>query len=157
MKKLFFIFLAALQLTTGHAQQAPGDKEAVRIWYAAFDQHDPVLIDRILSPEWVDIPAMPDQAAGPAGAKQVLASIEQTFPDFRITVKDVLQDGNKVVVRSEITATQRGRFAGHAATGHKIVIMAIDIHEFEAGKIVRTWHMEDWMSGLRQLGFVEGH
>lgn len=100
---------------------------------------------------------MPDQAAGSAGAKQVLAMIEQTFPDFRITVKDVLQDGNKVVVRSEITGTQRGRFAGRAATGRKIAIMAIDIHEFEGGKIVRTWHMEDWMSGLRQLGFIEEH
>jgi hypothetical protein len=32
---------------------------------------------------------------------------------------------------------------------------AIDIHEFKDGKIVRTWHSEDWMTGLHQLGFFE--
>jgi len=24
----------------------------------------------------------------------------------------------------------------------------IDIHEFKDGKIVRSWHIEDWMSGI---------
>jgi predicted ester cyclase len=32
---------------------------------------------------------------------------------------------------------------------------AIDIHEFDDGKIVRTWHIEDWMTGLRQLAIFE--
>jgi hypothetical protein len=55
--------LAAMQLTAGHAQQPLGDKESVKFWYEAFDKHDPALIDKILSPDWVDIPAMPNQAA----------------------------------------------------------------------------------------------
>jgi steroid delta-isomerase-like uncharacterized protein len=156
MKKLLFILLAAMQFIA-HGQQLPGNKERVRDWYEAFDKHDPALIDTILSRDWTDIPAMPNQAVGPVGAKQVLGMIEQTFPDFRIAVKDVLQDGNKVVVRSEIKSTQHGRFAGREGTGRTLTIMAIDIHEFDAGKIVRTWHVEDWMSGLRQLGFVEEH
>jgi len=29
------------------------------------------------------------------------------------------------------------------------------VHEFKDGKIIRTWHTEDWMSGLRQLGVFE--
>jgi len=37
----------------------------------------------------------------------------------------------------------------------KMHIQVVDIHEFKDGKIVRTWHTEDWMSGLRQLGVFE--
>jgi hypothetical protein len=32
---------------------------------------------------------------------------------------------------------------------------AVDIHEFEDRRIVQTWHIEDWMSGLQQLGIFE--
>jgi hypothetical protein len=33
-----------------------------------------------------------------------------------------------------------------------MTIQAVDIHEIRDGKIVRTWHTEDWMTGFRQLG-----
>ncbi len=68
---------------------------------------------------------------------------------------EILQDGNKVIVRSEITGTQRGPFMGFPAKSRKMTIQAIDIHEVKDGKIVRTWHTEDWMTGLHQLGVFD--
>ena len=44
---------------------------------------------------------------------------------------------------------------GFPSKGRKIAIQAIDIHEFEDGKIVRTWHSEDWLTGLRQMGVFD--
>jgi len=44
---------------------------------------------------------------------------------------------------------------GLPAKGRSINIQAIDIHELMDGKIVRTWHSEDWMTGLHQLGLFE--
>jgi len=127
----------------------------VTLWYEAFDKNNPAQLDEILSKEWVDIPAPPGQPAGPAGAKQILAGLAATFPGLRIAIKDTLRDGNKVAVRSEITATQRGPFLGFPAKNRTMTIQAIDIHEFEDGRIVRTWHTEDWMTGLRQLGLLD--
>jgi len=72
-----------------------------------------------------------------------------------IKMQEVLQDGNKVIVRSEIAGTQRNAFLGFAAKHRKMTIQAIDIHEFKDGKIVRTWHTEDWLTGLHQLGLLE--
>lgn len=72
-----------------------------------------------------------------------------------MAIQDVLQDGNKVVVRSEISGTQTLPFMGVPARQRKLAIQAIDIHEFKDGKIVRTWHTEDWMTGLLQLGAFE--
>src|SRR5260370_42189741 len=100
----------------------------------------------------MDIPSAPNQRAGPAGVKQLLVELTAIFPDFTIRMQDVLQDGNKFIVRSEISATQEKPFMGFAAGHRKMTIQAIDIHELRDGKIVRTWHTRDWMTRVRQLG-----
>ena len=78
-----------------------------------------------------------------------------TFPDLSIKIEDILQEGNKVVVRSTISGTQKGPFLGYPAKNRKMTIQAVDIHEVKDGKIIQTWHTEDWMTGFHQLGILE--
>jgi len=130
-------------------------KKTAALWYEAFEKKDPEILDRILAKDWVDIPPTPNQPAGPAGAKQILVELGTTFPDLKLKIEDMIQEGNKVVVRSKITGTQKGSLIGFPAKNRSMSIQAIDIHEFKDGKIVRTWHTEDWMSGLHQLGVFE--
>jgi steroid delta-isomerase-like uncharacterized protein len=130
-------------------------KKEVMLWYEAFTKKDPVLLDRILHETWVDIPAPPGTPAGPEGAKPLLAQLTTTFPDLKLTIEDILQDGNKVVVRAKMAGTQKEPFMGFPSKNRKMDIQVVDIHEFKDGKIIRTWHTEDWMSGLRQLGVFE--
>jgi len=131
------------------------NKNHVTLWYEAFDKNEPALLDRILSEKWVDIPAPPGQSVGPTGAKQILSELTTAFPDLKITTKEIIQEGNKVVVRSEITGTQRDTLMEFPAKNRRMTIQAIDIHEFKDGKIIRTWHTEDWLTGLHQLGVFE--
>jgi steroid delta-isomerase-like uncharacterized protein len=130
-------------------------KQIVTRWYTAFDQKNPEILDEVLASQWVDIPPAPDQLPGSAGAKQILLQLGTTFPDFRIKIEDILEDGNKVVVRSTITGTQKGPLSGFPAKDRTMTIQAVDIHEIKNGKIVRTWHTEDWMTGLHQLGVFD--
>ncbi|WP_160107362.1 ester cyclase [Pseudomonas izuensis] len=155
MRTLLYILLFTVMCASASAAQPNSYKQDVQRWYDAFDRNDPSLIDKILSDNWLDIPSSPDQVPGPAGAKAVLKHLHSTFSDFSIKIEEVLQDGNKVIVRSRISGIQTGTFAGVAPTHRRINIMATDIHEFQDGKIVRTWHMEDWMTGLHQLGVVQ--
>jgi len=129
-------------------------KTDVILWYEAFNRKDPALLERVLNEKWVDIPPAPNQPPGVEGAKQILVELTTAFPDLKIKIEDVLQDGNKVVVRSEISGTQRNPLMGFPAKNRKMAIQAIDIHEFKDGKIVRTWHTEDWLTGLHQLGIL---
>jgi steroid delta-isomerase-like uncharacterized protein len=131
-------------------------KTAVALWYDAFARKDAALLDRILDRRWVDIPPAPGRPPGPAGAKQILAELTTTFPDLGIKIEDVMQDGNKIIVRSTISGTQRVAFLGIPATNRRMSIQAIDIHELKGGTIIRTWHTEDWMTGLHQLGAFRG-
>ena len=150
MKPLYLLFFLGVMMIgpDAHAADARADKKNVSLWYDAFSKKDPALLDRILSKNWVDIPPAPDQPPGPAGARQILAELTTAFPDLDIKIEDVLQEGNKVIVRSRISGTQRGALMGFPAKNRKMNIQAIDIHEFKDGKIVRTWHTEDWMTGF---------
>ena len=125
------------------------------LWYQSFDKNDPKLLDKILSDTWIDIPPAPNQALGPAGAKQILTELRTAFPDLKITIQEILQDGNKIIVRSEIAGTQRHALMGLAPKNRQMKIQAVDIHEFKDGKIIRTWHTEDWLTGLHQLGVFD--
>jgi steroid delta-isomerase-like uncharacterized protein len=145
--------LAALALTgSAMAASSSGETGIAVKWYEAFDKNNPELLGAILSDNWQDIPDAPDAPRGSQAAKAALKMLHAAFPDFRIVVEDIVAEGNKVVVRSTITGTQTGAFAGIPASGRKLNIQAVDIHLIEHGKIQKTWHTEDWMSGLRQLG-----
>jgi len=157
MKHLYVLFFLGMTMIgpDAHATDMRSDKKNVLLWYDAFSKKDPALLDRILSKDWVDIPPAPNQPPGPPGAKQILMELTTAFPDLDIKIEDVLQDGNKVVVRSKISGTQRGGLMGFPVKNRKMSIQAVDIHEFKHGKIVRTWHTEDWLTGFHQLGFFE--
>jgi steroid delta-isomerase-like uncharacterized protein len=133
------------------------EKKLVTRWYTAFEQQNPSLLDELLASDWIDIPPAPGQAPGPEGAKQILVQLETTFSGLKIKIQDILQDGNKLVVRSTISGTQRAPFLGHPSKNRSMAIQAVDIHEVKNGKIIRTWHTEDWMSGLHQLGLLDTH
>jgi len=152
---LCFLLSSCVQTGATRKDDISSYKKDVAVWYEAFNRKDPALLDTILSEHWVDIPAPPDQPAGPAGAKPLLVWLTTTFPDLNLTLKDVLQDGDKVIVRAEMTGTQKEAFMGFPSRNRKMTIQVVDIHEFKAGKILRTWHTEDWMTGLRQLGVFE--
>jgi steroid delta-isomerase-like uncharacterized protein len=155
MKTYFLIFLGLSLCSPTYAEDRDTAMKDVTLWYEAFNTKAPALIDRILSENWVDIPAAPGQPTGREGAKHILVELTTAFPDLKVTIEEILQDGNKVIVRSAITGTQREMFMGFPAKNRTMTIMAIDIHEFKDGKIVRTWHTEDWLTGLQQLGVFE--
>ena len=75
------------------------------------------------------------------------------IPDLKWEPQDFVIDGNKVVVRSVASGSPKGKFMGMELDGGKsFKIDTIDIHEIENGQIVRVHHLEDWATGLRQLG-----
>lgn len=159
MKQLAKRTLAAfgfLMMAVPAADAKTDLKKRATIWYEAFDKHDAKLLDEVLNKEWQEFPAGPDgKTAGFEDVKKMLVKRTTTFPDFQIKIDDSIQEGNKVVVRSTITGTQAQEFHGFPSKGRKLHIQAIDIHEFKNGKIIRTWHSEDWLTGLGQLGVFE--
>lgn len=122
-------------------------------FYEPFNTGDLTIIDRILATDWIEYPlSAPDQAPGREGFKPIIVGFRQTFPDVQFEIKDVIAEGDKVVVRSVIHGTQRGHFKQLSATCKPITIDATDIHRIKNDIIVETWHIEDRLGMLQQLG-----
>ena len=149
-----FALIAALFFVCAPAIAAT-QVETVKLFYQAIGSNQPELLDKVLAPDWEDFPMAPGQAQGRDGFKPIVAGFNQIFQGLKITNDDIIESGDKVVVRSTIEGTQAGDFAGFRSKGRPFKIMAIDIHQLKDGMIVKSWHIEDWLSGLFQMGAFE--
>ena len=76
----------------------------------------------------------------------------QVIPDLKTEIQEVLNDGDRYVVRSRATGTPSGGFMGVDTDGTKsFEIMTIDIHKVVDGQIVEVHHLEDWPTAITQL------
>lgn len=50
----------------------------------------------------------------------------------------------RVVVRGHASGTPVGELFGVPPSGRRFEILSLDVHTVEDGRIVRTWHIEDW-------------
>jgi predicted ester cyclase len=105
-----------------------------------------------LSDDWSDIPLNPGQSPGPSGYQEMVSKLRGFIPNLTWTIEDVIAGGDRVVVRSSIRGVPEGHVMGIHFSGHEVTFEAIDIHQIADGKIVKTWHVEDKMSILKQFG-----
>ena len=86
--------------------------------------------------------------------KQRLAGIRAAFPDWHLTVEDMIADGDRVAFRATIRGTHKGTFQSIAPTGKAVTVSALDIVRIEKGKFVEHWGGPDLLNLLQQLGAV---
>lgn len=56
------------------------------------------------------------------GLRYSLAGSRSTFPDIRVTVEDLVAEGDRVVARWSFRGTQRGKVLGVAPTGRRVTV-----------------------------------
>jgi predicted ester cyclase len=149
------LLAAGLTLPAVHAELTGADAAAaVAPFYKAlnaeFTKDSADLIRQATAPEWTscggnDVCNTRDEViAGIAGRLK-------SVPDLKWQIKDILVSGNQVTVRGEATGTPAGEFFGAPHAGKSFKIMSIDVHTIEGGKMVRSYHIENWIGAVRQL------
>lgn len=74
------------------------------------------------------------------------------IPDLKWEPQDIVNEGDKYVVRSLVSGTPNGEFMGIPTDGSKsFKIMSIDFHTVTDGKLVSVHHLEDWGTAIKQL------
>lgn len=146
------VFAATVLISATQAFAQSANTETVKLFYQAFGQHQPDLLDKVLAPQWEDIPPNQGQEAGRDAFKPFVTNFHKMFSNLTVVNEAIIDAGDIVVVRSTISGTQAENFAGFPSKGKPFQVMAIDIHEFKDGLVVRTWHVEDWLGGLFQMG-----
>jgi predicted ester cyclase len=92
---------------------------------------------------------------GPEGAKKTIKYLRSAFPDFKISIDELVVSGDKVWARQKGGGTNLGSFAGHPATGRRAFIDVIDVCRIEDGKIVEHWGVPDQLGMMMALGLVK--
>jgi predicted ester cyclase len=159
MKPIFAVCaaVAALGLMASSPRaeiSAEAARDSVAPFYKALNaelaNESAELIKQSTAPQWVscrgnDICNSRDEVI--AGIGQRLKSV----PDLKWEIKEILVSGNQVTVRGEATGTPAGEFMGAPHTGKSFKVMSIDVHTLDGGKMVRSYHIEDWLGAVRQL------
>jgi len=158
MKRIFaagVLMAAGLTVLCARADTgAEAARAAVAPFYKAlnaeFAKDSADLVRQATAPEWVscrgnDVCNTREEVIAGIGARL------KSVPDLKWQIKDVLVSGNEVTVRGEATGTPSGEFFGAPHTGKSFKVMSIDVHTLRDGKMVRSWHIEDWMGAVRQL------
>lgn len=136
------------------AAETTANSETVKYFYESYNQGNPDLLDKVLAENWESIP-LTGQEIGRDAHKPSVIGATKIFGDLQITNEDIIEAGNKVIVRSMIEGVHAGEFAGIPATNRPVNFMAIDIHEFnDEGLIAKTWHVEAFLPMLFQIGVL---
>jgi len=89
------------------------------------------------------------------GASTLLAAYATAFPDFRLTINDLLADGDKVVLRWTYAGTQTGALGDIRATGkHVNVPNCLGIFRLTSGKVSEAHLGWDRHALYQQLGLM---
>ena len=148
--------LAAMAAADAMAALRPTNRSVVEAFYAellndASSPHVGARAERILAADWQSIGDNSGRNKTRAAFVAQVQGFGKLVPDLNWSVQEILQQGNRYIVRSRVTGTPSGAFLGAPASGKRFDIMTIDIHTVEDGTIVCSYHVEDWAGAIRQL------
>ena len=88
---------------------------------------------------------------GAAGFRPFFDKFINAFPDLRITVDEVIGEGDRTAVRLHAQGTHHGDGLGIPPTGRPMTVTAMVFIHWRNGRIVEGWNEFDAMGMLQQL------
>src|SRR5215212_5225693 len=111
--------------------------------------------DEIYAPDYVGHdPSNPQDVRGLEAAKRAAADYRRAFPDLRVTVEDLIAEGDRVAARLRFRGTHRGELDGIAPTGRRVDCTGIVISRIEGGMIAEDWANFDDFGMMQQLRLI---
>ncbi|MDB5081868.1 MAG: hypothetical protein JWP00_3792 [Chloroflexi bacterium] len=131
-------------------------KHYTGVWNAGEPSRVVRVLEETVAPNYMDHNPLAGLSHGYEGLNQMVGMFQTAFPDLKLEVELLLEDGDKAIGRWTMRGTQTGHFAlgNLPPSGKPLEITGIDIVRVESGKIVEWWHQEDVMAMLAQLGVL---
>jgi len=138
--------------------QETSNKATLRRFIEAANTGDAELlsktIEELIEPDALIRTPLSIEATGAELVKELWARLHRAYADLHITIEDLIEEGDKVVVRNTVTGTHQGEYMGVPPTGKSVTYNEIFIARFADGRIAETWGVVDVLSQMRQLGAI---
>lgn len=128
------------------------DEELIRRWFnEVWNERRPDVIYNLFAQD--SIGHMEGaEVVGPDQFREYYSELTTIFPDLRITVEEIISQGQTVAVRWTVNATHQGRGLGLEPTNRKVSFRGMTWMHLRDGKIVDgwdSWNQEALMQQLR--------
>jgi predicted ester cyclase len=99
------------------------------------------VVDELVTLDFVDHSAWPDQTPGPQGIKEAILGLRAAIPDLHATVEDIFAEGDKLATRETWSGTD-------TASGKELKGTVLHIFWLSNGKIKEEWSKGwEWLEG----------
>ena len=158
MKRTMIMLLAAATVAVSAMPAAANDamKSVVEPFYTkiltrASGADVAATAEAIISENWQSIGDYSGESKSRDEFVEQMVGFGQMIPDMTWNIEEMIVSGNRVIVRGRASGTPKGPMFGVDGKGKSWDIMSIDIHTVENGKIVTSYHVEDWVGAMSQL------
>jgi steroid delta-isomerase-like uncharacterized protein len=113
------------------------------------------LADELFAPNYEHHDASTlDFGRGPESEKKRATLYRAAFPDLRLTIEEIIAEGEIVMTRWSCRGTHKGDLSGIAPTGKQFNISGVTIARLANGKLAEGWVNWDALGLMQQLGIV---
>jgi steroid delta-isomerase-like uncharacterized protein len=118
------------------------------------NDENPSAVDQLLAEDFVL--RLPGHAPvqGREAFTQAVQEWRAAFPDWRVSIEELIAEGDRVAARWRCEATHQGPLLGIPATDRRVSWTANDILRIQDNKIVENTAEEDMFGLMRQLGAI---
>ena len=126
-----------------------------RLFEEVWNKGNLLVTDELFAPNYVHHDSStPDVGRGPESEKKRATLYRTAFPDLRLTIEDIIAEGETVMARWSCRGTHKGDLSGIAPTGKQFTISGISIARIANGKMAEGWVNWDALGLMQQLGVV---
>ena len=97
-------------------------------------------------------PSTPDFGRGPESEKKRATLYRAAFPDLRLSVEEIIAEGDRVVARWTARGTHKSELRGLAPTGRLVTVSGVTFGRVSRGKLAEAWVNWDAQGLMEQLG-----
>ena len=128
----------------------------LRVVDEAWNKGNLYTLDELHAPGYVEHYAPFPDVEGLDAFKQMVAGARKTYPDFYITIHELILEGDSLAVKWSWTGTHLGQTPQLAIppTGKKITLTGAHVLHIERDKLVEGWQFADNLGLLQQFGLT---
>lgn len=138
-------------------------EEIARAYVTMWNERDSSAIPGLVSETFVmydpaapaeGIPGPKGEVHGRAGLRGFVEFISTAFPDFEVTILDMLSDEDVVMYEVRLKMTHEGPLGGVPPTGRRVELQGVSILRLEEGVIGEHRFYTDMTDAVEQLGLT---
>ena len=145
--------MAELEKFRAQAAVEETNKEVVkRYWNGKWNERRPEILDELQTSDVV-YHGYPYKMNGIEEYKQVYSVFASALHDTRLTIEELIAEGDKVMTRVTTSGIHKGELMGIPPTGKTVKWSQFTVFRLIDGKIAEEWEVLNELGMMQQLGF----